>query len=56
MSAHLGAVQVALLAKSLEAMARQNTTEKAEEVLSALEPEFDRVKLVLEKECQDVVN
>jgi PAS domain S-box-containing protein len=56
MSAHLGAVQVALLAKSLEAMARQNDTGKAEEVLSALEPELDRVKLVLEKECQETVN
>jgi PAS domain S-box-containing protein len=52
----VGAMSLVSLCKNLEAVARENSPEKAEEILSILEPEFQRVSLVLERECQNVVN
>ncbi len=55
-STHLGAVTVAELAGSLEAMARRRSIDQAAALVAALEPEFDQVRLALETERSGLVN
>ena len=52
----VGAMTLVSLCENLEAVARERSLEKAGQILSVLEPEFHRVSLVLERECQGVVN
>ena len=55
-SAYFGAIQLVTLCSRLERMARENSTDRAGELVSALEPEFARVKLALEKESGELIN
>jgi signal transduction histidine kinase/CheY-like chemotaxis protein len=51
-SASMGAVALADMCKELEAMGRENSTDKASPLLSRIEAEYDRVQAVLARELE----